>query len=126
VKYVTRDEAENKRLKAVQFLRDVVGDDDKAAEFDDMDTDSYAERKGLSIVNPARRNPEMAYTKAQLMERVRDLEEENEDLYDRLDGVIAAAQPEPDEDEDDEDGDDQDADDEDGDEDDDQDDEPGK
>jgi len=101
MKDVTYDQAEAKRRKAEQFLRDVVGDDDRADEFGGMSTEDYAERKGLRIINPARRNTTMAYTKAQLEERIRDLEEENENLAEQIDEAAKIFGFVDDEDEDD-------------------------
>jgi hypothetical protein len=37
VKQLTAEQVQAKKEKAVPFLRDVVGDDDKANQFDDMD-----------------------------------------------------------------------------------------
>ena len=50
-KQFTADQVQAKKDKAVQFLRDVVGDDDRADEFEDMSLDEYAEDKGIEIVN---------------------------------------------------------------------------
>jgi hypothetical protein len=43
-----------KKAKASQFLRDVVWDDDKAADFDYMSVEDYAEKKHIQIVNTGR------------------------------------------------------------------------
>lgn len=101
MKDVSYSEAEAKRRKAEQFLRDVVGDDDRADEFGAMSTETYAARKGLRIINPARRTTTMAYTKAQLEERIRDLEEENETLAEQIDEAAKIFGFVDDEDEDD-------------------------
>lgn len=106
------------QAKAVRFLRDVVGDPDKADEIEDLSPEEYAERKGVEIVeeNPRRHHrlgpTRAAMTKSQLEERVAELEEQNEDLQSRLDSIIDIVQPEAaDADDDDEDEDDEDWDD---------------
>lgn len=111
----TLDQLEAMRQKAVRFLEDVVGDSDKADEFDDMSTEDYAAHKGITVKNP-RLSPSINYkgeiatmasqlTRAQLLERVSELEDENEDLTDRLDSISAIVGDDDDEDEDDEDDD---------------------
>lgn len=98
------------QAKAVRFLRDVVGDPDKADEIEDLSPEDYAERKGVVIVaeNPSRfyhPTPRRAtMTKSQMEERIAELEEENKDLRNRLDSIVDIVQPEAgDEDDDDED-----------------------
>jgi hypothetical protein len=93
-----------KRIKAVQFLRDVVGDDDKADEFDDMDVEAYAERKHIQIINP-RRNTGMPNgdprTKSELLGEIDQLQQENQDLQDQLDAISDIISPPEEEDDDD-------------------------
>jgi len=48
------EQVAQKKAKASQFLRDVVGDDDKAADFDYMSVEDYAEKKHIQIVNTGR------------------------------------------------------------------------
>jgi hypothetical protein len=50
---VTYDQVEARKEKAVRFLRDVVGDDDRADEVEDESVEDYADRKGLVIKNAA-------------------------------------------------------------------------
>jgi hypothetical protein len=96
----TLDQVERMQAKAIRFLRDVVGDPDKADEIEDLSPEEYAERKGAEIVEE---NPRHSYglgrrrevmTKSQLEERIAELEEENEDLQSRLDSIGAVVQPE--------------------------------
>jgi hypothetical protein len=51
---MTYDQVEARKQKAVRFLRDIVGDDDRADEVEDEDVQDYADRKGLVIKNAAR------------------------------------------------------------------------
>jgi cell shape-determining protein MreC len=93
------DAIERKQAKAVQFLRDVVDDPDKADEFEAMSPEEYAEHKGIEIAesNPAYvrlqlgRRPDV--TKQDMEDRITELEEENEDLQSRLDSISDIVQP---------------------------------
>src|SRR5947209_3184981 len=49
----TIDQAAAMQEKAIRFLRDVVGDDDKADEIEGLTVSEYADRKGLTLINPA-------------------------------------------------------------------------
>jgi hypothetical protein len=98
-KRMSLDAIERKQAKAVQFLRDVVGDLDKADEFESMSPEEYAGHKDIEIAesNPTyvtlqlRRRPEV--TRQEMEDRIADLEEENEDLQSRLDSIIDIVQP---------------------------------
>lgn len=48
----TREAVEKMQAKAVRFLRDVVGDDEKAEEIGDLSLEEYADRKRVHLVNP--------------------------------------------------------------------------
>ena len=102
------------QAKAVRFLQDVVGDPDRAEEFEAMSPEEYAEHKRIEIENPfsgrtrsTERRMHMARrpTYAELQDRVSELEEENQTLNDKLDSIsdIVGEEDEDDEDEDDED-----------------------
>jgi hypothetical protein len=118
----TLDQVEAMQEKAVRFVTNVLQDSDKAEEIESLTPEEYAERKRVEIIdnpNPRRRKNTMApQTRAQLQERIDELEEEkaelaeeNEELQDTLDKIADLSLPDED-DEDDED-DDEDADDED-------------
>jgi len=51
----TYQQAEAMQIKAVRFLRDVVGDDEKANEIEELSVSEYAERKGLRLTNPSQK-----------------------------------------------------------------------
>lgn len=48
----TREQLERLQDKAVRFLRDVVGDDDKADEIEGLSVEEYADRKRIHLANP--------------------------------------------------------------------------
>ena len=92
------DAIERRQAKAVQFLRDVASDPDKADEFEAMSPEEYAEHKGIEITaNPYERTihcgEEAIMTKQEMEERITELEEENEDLQSRLDSISDIVQP---------------------------------
>ena len=76
-KTVTREQAEGMKAKAADFM-ERLGDDDSASDFDAMTVDEYAEHKGLTLENPARkrnckrRKAKMAngYSKSDLQDMV--------------------------------------------------------
>ena len=49
----TMEQVEKMQAKAVRFLRDVVGDEDKADEIEGMTPDEYADKKRVHLVNPS-------------------------------------------------------------------------
>jgi hypothetical protein len=53
-KQQTYEQVSAKKDKAAQFLRDVVGDDDKASDVEDMNVEDYADSRGVTITNPRR------------------------------------------------------------------------
>ena len=80
-------------------MRDVIGDDDRADEIADEDLEHYAARRKIDILdNPHRRNRAMPSNK-ELQQRVRELEDENEELQDQLDAVADIVAPADEEDE---------------------------
>src|SRR5262249_2560647 len=89
VKALTREQLKSRKDKAVRFVRDVLGDDDRADEIEDEDLDSYAERRKIQLIN-AIRNSFMANgngdprTKAELLDEIDQLQQENQDLQDAL------------------------------------------
>ncbi|MBZ5513642.1 MAG: hypothetical protein LAN62_02125 [Acidobacteriia bacterium] len=54
-KQKTREQVEKMKEKAAGFSRQVIGDEDKAQEFEDMSVEDYAQKKKVQLVNPARR-----------------------------------------------------------------------
>jgi hypothetical protein len=70
MKSKTFDQMERMKDKAAQFVRDVLGDDDRAQEIEDESVESYSDRKRIEIVdNPQRKNAPMAtQTKAELVQ----------------------------------------------------------
>lgn len=113
---MTPSEAETKRLKAIEFLRN-IGNDDDADRFEDMSAADYAEHKGAQLMeNPERKVTTMARgkSKADLQADLSDANDYINQLEAKLADIAGIANDEEEE-EDDEDGDDDDGDDQDGD-----------
>jgi hypothetical protein len=97
----TLDQIRAMQAKAVRFLRHVVGDPEKAEEFEKLSPEEYAERKRIEIKNPFqlaanhhRRRLTMA-TRQKLQDRIaeleeenQNLEEENQNLTDKIDSIV--------------------------------------
>ena len=101
---MTRDEAEAKRQKAVEFLRR-IGRDDDAEEFEAMDADAYAEHKGAELLeNPPRRKgimrrPNKSPSKLQAeLESANEYIEELETKLDSIAGIASGDEEESDSD----------------------------
>ena len=97
VKELMSDQVQDRKDKAVLFLRNVVQDFDRADEVEEESLESYAERRGFEIVanNPERR--QRVASKAELEQLVQELEAENEELQDQLDSIADIAAPPEDE-----------------------------
>ncbi|MGH6878114.1 MAG: hypothetical protein ACREHV_12190 [Rhizomicrobium sp.] len=99
-KTLTRKQLESRKEKAARFVRDVLGDPDRADEIEDESLEDYAARRKFRIVGKNPQGAEAMPTKEELMQRVKELEDENDDLQDQLDQVADIVAP-PDEDQDD-------------------------
>lgn len=83
----------------MRFVRDVLGDPDRADEIADESLEDYADRRKIKIVGNPRGAGAMP-TKEELQQRIKELEEENDELQDQLDQVADIVAPsEEDEDE---------------------------
>lgn len=84
----------------MRFVRDVLDDPDRADEIEDESLEDYAERRKIKIAEENPRGADAMPTKEELMQRIKELEDENDDLQDQLDQVAdIVAPPEEDEDE---------------------------
>ena len=105
---LTREQIQGRKEKAVRFVRDVLGDPDRAEEIAEESLEDYAARRKFEIMNPTRRATMPRKTIedyradiADLKDQIGELEEENETLQDQLDQIsdIAAGEEEEEEDE---------------------------
>lgn len=85
-KFMSQSEAENKRLKAVEFLERIGGDADK---FRDMDAAEYAASKGAELLpNPSTRRITIM-TKSEMAETLDQIED---GLAEALDPILSREQ----------------------------------
>jgi hypothetical protein len=95
MKALTREQLEKRKEKAVRFARDVREDDELADEIEGETLEEYAEHRRIRLLNPTRRMTPMP-TRKEMLERIEELEAENEGLQDRLDDIadLAASEEE--------------------------------
>jgi len=80
MKSLTRQQLEKRKTQAVRFVRDVLGDEDRAAEIEDESLEEYAERRRVQLTNPKGARHMTAPNRRELLERIDELETENEEL----------------------------------------------
>jgi hypothetical protein len=104
MKTLTRKQLESRKAQAVRFARDVREDDELADEIEDESLEEYADKRRIKLVNPTRGKPMAVPTRRELLQRIKELEDENEDLQSRLEEIGDLASTEEEEGEDDEEG----------------------
>ena len=87
MKTLTRKQLEARKAQAVRFVRDVLGDDDKADDIEDESLEDYAEHRHIKLANPKGATHMAAPTRQELLDRIDELETENEGLQSRLDEI---------------------------------------
>ncbi len=90
---MTRQELERRKAQAVRFTRDVLGDPDRADEIEDESLEDYAERRRVKLTNPKGVHRMATPTRRQLLERIDNLETENEELQSQLDEIADIVAP---------------------------------
>ena len=87
MKTLTRKQLEARKAQAVRFARDVLDDDDKADDIEDESLEDYAEHRHIKLSNSKGVTQMAAPTRQKLLDRIEELETENEDLQSRLDEI---------------------------------------
>ena len=95
MKQLTCEQVQSRKDRAVRFTDSVVGDPDRAAEIEDESLESYADSRGFQITNPRGGKCGMR-TKDELLDRIEQLEEENENLQDQLNDIADIVAPDED------------------------------
>lgn len=101
MKTLTRERPERRKAQAVRFTRDVLGDDDRADEIEDESLQDYADRRRIQLANPRGVRTMAIKTRRELLDRIEELEGENEELQSKLDEVADLVAPDEDDDSDD-------------------------
>ena len=105
MKTLTRKQLEARKAQAVRFTEDVLDDPDLADELEDLTPEEYAERRRIKISNPKKGGRHMSVpSRRELLETIKELEEENDDLHDRLGQIGDLAGTEDEEEGDEEEG----------------------
>ena len=100
MKTLTREQLEQRKAKAVRFPRNLREDDELANEIEDESLEECVEHRRIEILNP---KGVTVPTKRELLDKIEELESENEDLQYKLDEIADLVAPEEDETEEDED-----------------------
>jgi len=87
MKTLSREQLERRKAQAVSFTRDVLDDPDRADEIEDESLEDYAERRHIRVINPKGVRKMAVPTRSELLERIEELESENDDLQERLDQI---------------------------------------
>src|ERR1035441_7809537 len=87
MKSLTRQQLERRKAQAVRFTRDVREDDDRADEIEDEALEDYAQDRHIKLNNPKGARKMAVQTRRELLDRINELESENEDLQSRLDEI---------------------------------------
>ncbi len=86
-KTLTRKQMASRKAKAARFTRDVLGDEARAQEIEDEPLEHYAERRHIQIVNPKGVIRMATPSRRELLDRIEELETENDDLQSRIDEI---------------------------------------
>ena len=92
---MTRQQLEKRKARAVRFTRDVRDEPDRAEEIEDESLEDYAEHRRITLSNRNRKGVRrMAIqTRRELLERIEELETENEELQGQLDEIADIVTP---------------------------------
>ena len=99
-KSLTREQLQGRKDKAVRFVRDVIGDSERAGEIQSESLEDYAARRRIQIENPTRIDDYKEELR-DLQEEITGLEEENESLQNQLDQISDVISPSLEEEEED-------------------------
>jgi hypothetical protein len=103
MKTLTRKQLESRKARAVQFTRDIRSDDDRADEIENESLEQYAQERRIKLLNPNRGKSMATPTRTELLDRITELEEQNDELQSKLDDIADLVAPPEDEDTDEDD-----------------------
>jgi hypothetical protein len=89
MKTSARKQLEARKAQAIRFVRDVLGEDDKADDIEDESLEDYAEHRHINTANPKGVTQIAAPTRQELLDRIEELETKNANLQLRLDEITA-------------------------------------
>jgi len=87
---LTREQLAGRKEKAVRFVRDVLGDPERAEEIEAESLDAYARRRRIELANPKKGVSTMpATTRQQLQEELDQLQEAIDNAHETLSDVYS-------------------------------------
>ena len=93
MKTLTREQVQSRKQRATRFTRDVRNDPDRAAEIEDESLEHYTERRHIKLSNPKGKRTMATQSRRELVERIKELEGENEELRGQLDDIADIVAP---------------------------------
>jgi hypothetical protein len=93
MKTLTREQLEKRKAQAVRFVRDVLDDPARADEIEDESLEEYAAHRRIKLSNPKGVSRMAIPTRKDLLERIDELETENEELQSQLDEIADIVAP---------------------------------
>ena len=98
MKTLTRKQRQSRKAKAVRFTRDVLGDPDRANEIENESLEEYAQDRHIKLLNPKLKGRTImpTQTRRELLDRIAQLEEQNDELQGKLDDIADLVSPEDD------------------------------
>ncbi|HEV2234787.1 MAG TPA: hypothetical protein VGV68_15460 [Terriglobia bacterium] len=87
MKTLSRQQLERRKDQAVRFTREVLDDPDRAEEIEGQSLEEYAEGRHIRLLNPQGGRKMAVSTRSELLDKIEELEQENEDLQSRLDEI---------------------------------------
>ncbi len=88
MRILTRKQLQARKDQAVRFAREVRDDDDLADAIEDETLEEYARKRHIKLSNPTTGVKNMAIrTRRELLDRIAELEEENQELRDKVDSI---------------------------------------
>lgn len=87
MKTLTRKQLESRKAQAVRFARDVRADDELADQIEEESLEEYAEKRHIKLSNPKGVRTMPVRTRRELLDRIQELEEQNEELQEKVDSI---------------------------------------
>lgn len=87
MKTLTRQQLESRKAQAVRFAHDVREDDELADKIEDESLEEYAQKRHIKLSNPKGVTKMPVRTRRELLDRISELEEQNEELQGQLDEI---------------------------------------
>lgn len=87
MKTLTRKQLESRKAQAVRFAREVRDDDELADQIEDESLEEYAQKRRIKLSNPKGVRKMPVPTRRELLDRIAELEEQNEELQEKVDSI---------------------------------------